>query len=68
MEWIAAAYPTHAVLGSADDGGDGRGIIDTIDATHKFPGMLTSDCCRTFPDYSSPICYGYGASYPYSAP
>jgi histidinol-phosphatase len=39
-ERIAAAYPRHAVvgeeLGSADDAGDGRWIIDPIDATHNF--------------------------------
>jgi histidinol-phosphatase len=36
---IAAAYPTHAVLGeelgAADDRGDGRWIVDPIDATHN---------------------------------
>lgn len=36
---IASAYPTHTVLGEemgvADDGGDGRWIIDPIDATHN---------------------------------
>lgn len=37
---IAAAHPGHTVLGeefgSADDAGDGRWIIDPIDATHNF--------------------------------
>jgi histidinol-phosphatase len=37
---IAAAYPTHTVAGEefgvASDGGDGRWIIDPIDATHNF--------------------------------
>jgi histidinol-phosphatase len=36
---IAAAYPAHTVfgeeLGAAEDGGDGRWIIDPIDATHN---------------------------------
>jgi histidinol-phosphatase len=36
---IAAAYPGHAVLGeefgTEEDGGDGRWIIDPIDATHN---------------------------------
>ena len=39
-ERIERAYPGHAVLGeeygSADDVGDGRWIIDPIDATHNF--------------------------------
>ena len=39
-ERIERAYPAHAVLGeeygSADDAGDGRWIIDPIDATHNF--------------------------------
>jgi histidinol-phosphatase len=37
---ISAAHPTHTVvgeeLGSSADGGDGRWIIDPIDATHNF--------------------------------
>jgi histidinol-phosphatase len=39
-ERIAQAYPTHTVvgeeLGSEEDAGDGRWIIDPIDATHNF--------------------------------
>ncbi len=39
-ERIGQAYPAHSVvgeeLGSADDAGDGRWIIDPIDATHNF--------------------------------
>ena len=39
-ERISSAYPSHTVvgeeLGSASDGGDGRWIIDPIDATHNF--------------------------------
>jgi histidinol-phosphatase len=39
-ERIGATYPNHAVvgeeLGSTDDAGDGRWIIDPIDATHNF--------------------------------
>jgi histidinol-phosphatase len=39
-ERIGAAFPRHTVvgeeLGSADDAGDGRWIIDPIDATHNF--------------------------------
>ena len=37
---IADAYPTHAVVGEefgiAEDAGDGRWVIDPIDATHNF--------------------------------
>ena len=37
---VAAAHPTHTVAGEefgvANDGGDGRWIVDPIDATHNF--------------------------------